>query len=157
MTSNNYGKIGKNYNRLSDRWLCLFPNNLSFPLSGKGPIATLRAEAHSSSAGVCCSEWWVRTEYGSELGCKQTQLCMTSKHVNMWCYNAYYVFVYCEQTSTTTTTYINPSNRHGLPLLLYIICTLVYYSIGYITWVQKTGYNWLQPVFQQFSNVFEVS
>ena len=27
MTSNNYGKIGKNYIRLSDRWLCLFPNN----------------------------------------------------------------------------------------------------------------------------------
>ena len=25
-TSNNCGKIGKNYNKLSDRWLCLFPN-----------------------------------------------------------------------------------------------------------------------------------
>ena len=38
MASNNCGKIGKNYNRLFARWLCLFPNNDDSPAFTFGGI-----------------------------------------------------------------------------------------------------------------------
>ena len=99
----------------------------------------------------CACHWWSLSGdrawvYGSELGCKQTQLCIMQQTHQ---YIAYYMSIYCEQTSTTTTTYINPSNQHGLPLVVSLLYIYRVYNLS--------AKDRLQPVLQRFSNVFKVS